>query len=351
MTPSCRWGAGLDTGPVTKTYAEYGCPKLQKVGTSTSRILLRNFRDELRSMEAANATPEQFGLKVRSHPDTLIVTARNKMGSGEKLRVAIGLSKRFVRDGNTALGSRNTYSQSISGKKVGRASYSFRQSSCRVRIKNGGFFVSGVPVGVVDSFLLEFRNHRGSLVTESEPIRRYIQERSASELKTWDILFASLGKEGSNGLVDTSLGITINCLRRAPGSKSQPGITLFVTSKQRVASRGVEKAGLTPAEIDEAERNYRRTANDGNGSTPNYPDLIYRSVRQRPLLIVHLLAIGTKDENLGNLDPVVAWSISFPATHTDEKLIEYVVNPTWLRENYRDDLEDLDEEEMAGDDN
>ena len=36
-------------------------------------------RDQLRRMEASNATPEEFGLRVRSHPDTLIVTARNKM--------------------------------------------------------------------------------------------------------------------------------------------------------------------------------------------------------------------------------------------------------------------------------
>ena len=53
-------------------------------------------RDELRTMEAAKATPEEFGLKVRAHPDTLIVTARNKMGSGEKVVVRIGLQNSFI---------------------------------------------------------------------------------------------------------------------------------------------------------------------------------------------------------------------------------------------------------------
>jgi hypothetical protein len=53
-------------------------------------------REELRTMEAANATPEEFGLKVRSHPDTLIVTARNKMGSGERVVVNIGLGNNFI---------------------------------------------------------------------------------------------------------------------------------------------------------------------------------------------------------------------------------------------------------------
>jgi hypothetical protein len=46
-------------------------------------------------MEQANATPMQFGLAVRSHPSALMVTARNKMGSGEK-HVQVGLSNSFV---------------------------------------------------------------------------------------------------------------------------------------------------------------------------------------------------------------------------------------------------------------
>ena len=53
---------------------------------------IEELRSELRSMEASNATPEEFGLKVRSHPDSLIVTARNKMGSGSPIVVSIGLA-------------------------------------------------------------------------------------------------------------------------------------------------------------------------------------------------------------------------------------------------------------------
>src|SRR4029078_12197966 len=41
---------------------------------------IEELRDELRGMERAGRTPKDFGLKVRSHPDTLSVTARNKLG-------------------------------------------------------------------------------------------------------------------------------------------------------------------------------------------------------------------------------------------------------------------------------
>jgi hypothetical protein len=50
---------------------------------------------ELKRMEQVNATPMQFGLAVRSHPSALMVTARNKMGSGVK-HVLVGLSNSFV---------------------------------------------------------------------------------------------------------------------------------------------------------------------------------------------------------------------------------------------------------------
>ena len=57
---------------------------------------IEELRDELARMQSVNATPKDFGLRVRSHPDTLIVTARNKMGTGRSLRVLIGLANRFV---------------------------------------------------------------------------------------------------------------------------------------------------------------------------------------------------------------------------------------------------------------
>ena len=50
---------------------------------------------ELRNMEKAKLTPGEFGLAVRSHPSALLVTARNKVGSGTKT-IAVGLSSQFV---------------------------------------------------------------------------------------------------------------------------------------------------------------------------------------------------------------------------------------------------------------
>jgi hypothetical protein len=312
---------------------------------------IEELRDELRSMAAvAGATPEQFGLKVRSHPDTLIVTARNKMGSGEKLVVSIGLANKFAetailkRDADSLRANRNA---AVALAKALAAAGRPLSSASEV---TGGFLLRGAPVGPVRDFIASFVNHPGSLLTESAPVCQHIDDRAASELASWDVLFASLKKREDKGLSDASLGITINCPRRGEGDRSRNDpTTLRVTNKQRVTSRGVEKTGLTDEQVEEAEREYRerddsRPAKDGGW---NYPDRIYRAKRERPLLIVHMLAIGKEGDDLRQAEPVVAWSISFPGTALEEKKVTYVVNTTWVRENFSEDLE---EEEMGGDD-
>ena len=300
-------------------------------------------RDELTRMQSVNATPKDFGLRVRSHPDTLVVTARNKMGSGRQLRVLIGLANSFV---ETAILLR----ESSSLKKNRQAAVSFAEKLRQHGFApengeklNGGRLLRRAPVEVVDAFLMAFLNHEGSVTTQLDPVRRYIGERRTDELAEWDIFFPGVTpkRKQPGSLVDSSLGFPLICQRRAAGSRSD-NVTLMVTNKQRVSSRGIEKTGLTSKEIQDAEKQYSQQFPD----RVNFPDWIYRKVRTRPLLVVHLLAIGRQDQNLSKEQPVVAWSISFPATHREEKKVEYVVNTTWYQEHYGDE----EDEETAGDD-
>ena len=306
---------------------------------------IEELRDELRRMDAANATPQQFGLKVRSHPDALIVTARNKMGAGQRLVVSIGLANRFI---ETAVLRRDEDSQRANRKAAINLTANLRagdqapEDGERVQ---GGRLVRSAPVSAVLQFLAAFQNHEGSQLTEPEPVRRFIEERRTDELQEWDILFAGVEGCPEGALVDHSLGFALTCQRRAPGTRSDKD-TLLITNKQRVASRGVEKAGLDDEAIRRAEADYRREKNLGGEKRNNYPDRIYRDVRTKPLLIVHLLAIGDRRVDLSASEPVVAWSISFPRTNQEERTVEYVVNTTWFRERYRDE----DEDEAEGDD-
>lgn len=301
---------------------------------------IEELREELRRMEAAGATPEEFGLRVRSHPTALIVTARNKMGSGEKVVVKIGLGNNFVETAILRRDAASLEANRAAGRRLAeRLVEAGKASASSVKI-SGGFLLSEVPVKPILDFLSEFQNHPGSMLTDPGPVRLYIEERADTELAQWDILFASVGTfdKDSRRWTDSSLGIDINCQYRTAGTKSDSS-TLRVTNRQRVSSRGIEKAGLTPEEIESAEQRYRATEVLEAKKPINYPDRVYRAERKRPLLVIHLLDISPETK------PIVAWSISFPKTCFEEKRVEYVVNTTWLRENFPDE----NEEEMSGD--
>lgn len=301
---------------------------------------IEELREELRRMEAAGATPEEFGLRVRSHPTALIVTARNKMGSGEKVIVKIGLGNNFV---ETAILKRDKASLEANRTAARRLAESLVEAgnppANSVQVSGGQLLVDA-PVKLILDFLSEFQNHPGSMLTDPGPVRQYIEERADTELAHWNILFASVDTfhKDSRRWTDSSLEIDINCQYRSAGTKSD-STTLRVTNKQRVSSRGIEKTGLTHEEIETAEQRYRATEVLDANKPINYPDRVYRAERKRPLLVIHLLDISPETK------PVVAWSISFPKTSFEEKRVEYVVNTTWLHENFPDD----DEEEMSGD--
>ena len=306
-------------------------------------------REELAYMQSANATPRDFGLKVRSHPDTLIVTARNKLGTGRNHTVLIGLANQFV---ETAILHREEEKRIANVRAVVRLADAMRSNDLGPEDGEGtrfGRLVRDVPVSLIDEFLAAFINHPGSYTTENGPVRQYIQKRAATELSQWDVLWAGLKRGTPRSLVCDRVGFELVCQRRGEGKRSLGDSSmLMITNKQRVSSRGITEVGLTEAEARLARERYESRNASSAGQTTNYPDWIYTKARKRPLLVIHLLAIGDQGEDLSEKEPFAAWSISFPSTSHKEKRVAYVVNTTWYREHFGED--DTDEEELNRED-
>ena len=53
-------------------------------------------RAEFRRMRQQDLTPRDFGLKVRAHPDSLIVTALNKMRQSKRIERIISISRKYL---------------------------------------------------------------------------------------------------------------------------------------------------------------------------------------------------------------------------------------------------------------
>jgi hypothetical protein len=86
----------------------------------------------------------------------------------------------------------------------------------------------------------------------------------------------------------------------------------------------------------------------GSGSTRrSMSDKDYREFRTSPLLMLHVLKLRYQrqgDSTEHELQDVVAWGMSFPATTVEDTEVEYVVNTRWWNENFGEDLEEYVEE-------
>ncbi len=308
--------------------------------------VIRELRSEFARMKAAGMSPSDFGLCVRSHPESLIVTARNKMRTGRNVLRQVDLTGRLV-ETSVLHGAPEIVSANL--KAIGDMAAAAGENGEDGALSVGsGFLWNRVPVAHVLDFLGAFQNHPASQLTEQRPLQDYVQWLRDSEGMTeWDVVLIGLSSRASSA-GDISIpgcSLRIRPQRRnvlvAGDSASTSRIEL---NRRRVASRGAERAGLTAEQIQEAEAEY------GEGS--NIPDHAYRGKRVAPLLMLHVL--DCREENSADVPlfphGIGAYGISFPGiagTRRPRKLAEYVVNTVWWQQQYLDLVEDEEGDDDA----
>jgi hypothetical protein len=299
-------------------------------------------RDEFNRMEKASARPIDFGLKVRAHPESLIVTARNKMRSGQEIRHSISLAGELV----------ETIKLGVDALSMNRDVLSdFLKSLESMQepelIEEFGYVWKSMPVAhLVRSFISKFKNHDGAaLITQAGPINSYIQLRESDEFSSWDVCLFS----PKNGTASTrSFGsLTPNkqvrsSLRKGASLGSE---FLAISGKAlRVGSPGQSRAGMDI----ELARTVKDDWDSKNKTSRTVPDKEYLRYRTRPILMLHVLDILEKDGSGSKVvteTDVVGWGIGFPKTTaypTTE--VSYVVNTRWWAENYGNQEDDADED-------
>jgi hypothetical protein len=111
---------------------------------------------QLKRMELAKATPEQFGLAVRSHPESLIVTARNKMGSGREFPMTVSLAGKLIETTRISSDRDQLDRNSQAGQSLAAA---IRAAGLSGETHSRGTLFSGVSVDLIRDFLGSRLNH------------------------------------------------------------------------------------------------------------------------------------------------------------------------------------------------
>lgn len=303
-----------------------------------------DLQTQLKRMELAKATPEQFGLAVRSHPESLIVTARNKMGTGREFPMKVGLAGKLVE--TTRI--RTDIEQLDRNRQAGEAlAAAVKASGLPPQHRSRGTLFSGVSVDLIRDFLRAFRADASDPLTDPRLMSDYIDARADTELREWDVLFASAQKADA-----TSANLSQIDMRAFGRSVGEPdlrqGVLAISGTSRRVGSPGDERVGLTKEQIDAATNTFREERiRDGKPVPETLPPRIFCEVKgRRPLIIVRFVEpVVPAELKAKSPDLVLAWSICFPPSEIQGGTVEYIVNTILMREIFGE--EEIEEEALG----
>jgi hypothetical protein len=269
-------------------------------------------RAEVKKMYSEGRTPKDFGLMVRAHPDSLIVTAQNKMRQAQTIERIISLSKQSLetprlknsdavnRANRTAI---EAFIQAV--RDAGRP----EQTS-----PYGNPFWPAIPKEYVVGLLRNFDVHPLNISFQAKELADFIERTIEPRLQTWDVVIPQGGQEP----------IPFGGLSIKPAFRSvkvDESSILVSGRSARVASRGVEREGLPVALVEQITREYRE-AHPGK----SVPDRVYRERRTRPLLLLHVLEAATPQKQFP--EELVALGLSFPEFDDTDvaRRVKYRVN-------------------------
>lgn len=302
---------------------------------------------QLKRMELAKATPEQFGLAVRSHPQSLVVTARNKMGTGKEIPMKVSLEERLIETTRIVADDTQLKRNAAAGEKL---LDEMQADGLKFERRSRGYLIKGVHVDRIDTFLRAYRtdpsNVPADLLTDPKLIREYIAARANSELRLWDVFIASsTAKEGEQ--IDFG-NLKLVPFQRSvdPGDYAKRVLTISGTSR-RVGSSEDEREGLTDDQIAKALEDYRQTRPDKKLPKTISPAVYRKVAGRRPLLILRLVRpkVEGKDGQSTFGKDVLAWGLSFPSSQISGGTVEYVVNTIRMREIFGE--EEIEEEALG----
>lgn len=277
-------------------------------------------RQQIKMMRREGLSPIQFGLYVRAHP-SLLITAVNKMGAAEKIVVQQNYTNKLVESHILSTDDEvNWKNEELINK------YWANDFGGAVEEPTGkGWIFRDVSTEIIEEFMNDFRTHPDFVQSKTLAVN-YLQAL-AEKHPVGDVLLISTSQDHSRKF----LGAQARACKVETGDK-------WSLSKQRVASRGDEKLGLRPEQIEKAVKN----AKEDNGKEPS--DTHYRKMRNKPLLMIHILEPKGHEGKR-----VPAFGVSFPPGHYDT-VVQVVATKFWIEKMYGpltddppDDEDDFDE--------
>lgn len=297
-------------------------------------------RDSIRQMQNSRLKPVDVGLRIRAHPEALLITARNKMRDSEVITGSINLNNELKEA--TRLSSELGV---ILGNyvKTEQLAQELVNSFTEKRIDASCPLWKSIPKEIVVDFLESYVSHPLDTRFPSTAIAKFLRNSKDSILDDWDIAFPN-GELVSQDFVQ---GLPTKALRRKVTLDSESRSYLVGGNKRRLGDASHEKIGLSETDIKVAEDKFR--TDPENKEKKSVPGKSYRQERQMPLLLLYLLKPENKENNKDVELPdkckfMVAVALVFPALKSGGENFTYRINLVELRNLIPNEVENVDDE-------
>ncbi|MCD8294057.1 MAG: Z1 domain-containing protein [Clostridia bacterium] len=295
---------------------------------------VNELKDEIWTMNKLGKTPEEFGLRVRQAPVSLMVTARTKMRSGVAVSIPITVSGRMLETprlkyDSASLGDNESHCLGfIKGLKV----------KCEYDPYTHAYIWRDIPKAKIAEFVSGFISHPWNLNFQPVGLADCINKDEDYDL--WDVAIPQKKSAENQETMKIELADGSSIFSTYEGRFMENDDTLKDALKVyghhvRVGSGGCTKIGLSKNMIEYLRKN----------STLPITDRTYLIKDRKPLLLIHLLRNTNKDDPRLP-DYVFALGLGFPASGAKEKIANFVVNTVELKSN----LADSDQIEQEDDD-
>ena len=284
---------------------------------------VEELKTDFRRMSANRQPPSKFGIRVKSHPDTLMVTAQNKMRNAEEIVHSISFS---------SYGTETAYlprSAILNAQNIDRTEAFIKKLGSADKPKQR--FIWKADQKSVADFLRELNIHRSNLAfiedpdSGLQPLISFIADNKYSSLSEWDVSIPQ-GKgtivEGLQIFATDGSGNTVSC-RTRQFEKVNKSADFLRLNKLRVGDTSDELVGMDEeTEINAANEAWKIEKDRDDKKGDRVPAYFYRKFRSRPLLTIHFInCVAPEDDNKkpSMMDPteveskvLIAISMSFP---------------------------------------
>ena len=292
-------------------------------------------RREFNFMELSRLTPEDYGLKVRTHPTGLNITAANKIRHGKKMRVSFSghLSQTTIFHKDSKIHEEN----------LATTDQWIRSLPPPTTTERKRIIWQDIPADRIAGFFENYTTHPLCRQAEGEILAKYIQKLvSHGELTHWTV--ALLSNSMSKATQANVGGYDVGLLYRADNTPDDNG--LYMLKKSNILSPEDEQLDLSD------EQKARALAENivawGKGETrskkkperPSGPFIRNARSPKKGLLLLYPLDAGLLEKSFTSA-PVIGFAVSFPESEWgDASAIEYQVNTKYWRDRYGEEEED-----------